>query len=627
MPVPTDITAGTLTITNASTAVVGVGTSWSASDLRQGDLILWIEGGDGFWQPIIQSVESNTALTLAEPWEGPTLSGVRYRIRYQWDSSRVSAQSRQLIEMLDNGNVLSFSGLTGPGVPVFDGPHSLVIKPETDFINGVAYDVQVDTLADRAAYDGQAEGFSVLVSDVGDGRSALYSKVSNSVGDWSDPAYITGPVGPLPSLEAGTTTTLPPGSNATFDVVPVSGGYQLNTGIPAGEGFVNAGVYNIANAYNQSDVVRHNGSSFIALQAVPAGQSPSSVYPPVDTAYWQVLVVAGQNGTGTGDVVGPASATDRRLAVFSGTTGKLIDQSVALSAAQQGQARADLGVEVVSGTRNKIINGDFVVSQRGSSGTIATGASAWVGDRWRLTNNSNQPLAWSIVTAQDDGGRPGNLLAIVFSVAPTTGTIDLVQNIEGVRTLAGRGVTFSVEVRGNTPIAGQAHNFALYQRFGSGGSPETTTATVLPATVGYHKSFMVLPSTSGKTVGVGSTLSASLIFTPRTTGTLFLKRISVVEGDATQETDPFSERHIEEEVALCSRYYQNWDNSFALASGDAANINKYVLPVTMRAVPTITQTTATGTGGSWVCSVSRLSQSGYHSVYADTTTLRLDAEL
>lgn len=30
---------------------------------------------------------------------------------------------------------------------------------------GVAYDVQVDTLADRAAYDGQTAGFAVLVSD------------------------------------------------------------------------------------------------------------------------------------------------------------------------------------------------------------------------------------------------------------------------------------------------------------------------------------------------------------------------------------------------------------------------------------------------------------------------------
>ncbi len=50
---------------------------------------------------------------------------------------------------------------------------------------------QVDDLAARAAYDGQAAGFRIIVSDVGDGRAALYSKVSNTSGDWSQPAYIT----------------------------------------------------------------------------------------------------------------------------------------------------------------------------------------------------------------------------------------------------------------------------------------------------------------------------------------------------------------------------------------------------------------------------------------------------
>lgn len=239
MPVPTDITAGTLTITNGSTAVTGVGTSWLASDLRQGDVILWIEGGDGFQTPILADVPaSNTALTLIEPWEGPTLTGVRYRIRYQWDSSRVSAQNRQLIELLDNGNTLALSGLTGPGVPVFDGPHSMTIRPETDFTRGVEYDVQVDTLADRASYDGQAAGYSVLVSDVGDGRSAVYSKASNASGDWTDPAYVTGPIGasgPFTELTFGPVTTGAPGSDASVNVVVLDPDtVRLDFTLPAG---------------------------------------------------------------------------------------------------------------------------------------------------------------------------------------------------------------------------------------------------------------------------------------------------------------------------------------------------------------------------------------------------------
>lgn len=263
MPVPTDITAGTITITNGSTAVTGVGTSWLASDLRQGDIILWIDGGDGFQTPIIQTVNSNTSITLANSWTGPTLTGVAYRIRYQWDSSRVSAQSRQLIELLDNGNVLALSGLTGPGVPVFNGPHSMTVKPETEFVQGVNFDVQVNTLADRATYDAQAAGFAVLVSDIGDGRSAVYSKLSNASGDWSAAAYITGPASTVP-------------------------------------GVTWRGTYSAAITYAINDGVTFNGSSFRKLTTAAAGTAPSSTIPPVNTTDWEVLAAKGETGSISG---------------------------------------------------------------------------------------------------------------------------------------------------------------------------------------------------------------------------------------------------------------------------------------------------------------------------------------
>lgn len=62
-------------------------------------------------------------------------------------------------------------------------------------LGGVDFDAQVADLAGRAAYDDEAEGFKVLVSDVGDGRAAIYSKDSGASADWSDPAYVTGPQG------------------------------------------------------------------------------------------------------------------------------------------------------------------------------------------------------------------------------------------------------------------------------------------------------------------------------------------------------------------------------------------------------------------------------------------------
>lgn len=233
MAVPTDITAGTITLTNGSKAFTGLGTGWVASDIRKGDLIVFIEGAETWNSPIIADITSNTTGLLEEDWAGPTLANVRYRIRYQWDSSRVSAQSRQLIDQLENGNIQSLSALSGPGVPVMDGPHTFTIRPESYFINGINYDVQVANLTERATYDGQSAGFSVLVSDVGDGRAALYSKKTNTSGDWTDAAYFTGSIGATPNVTASA-TTLSPGATATATTTPISGGVNIELGIPAG---------------------------------------------------------------------------------------------------------------------------------------------------------------------------------------------------------------------------------------------------------------------------------------------------------------------------------------------------------------------------------------------------------
>lgn len=60
--------------------------------------------------------------------------------------------------------------------------------------SAMAWDVQVDDLAARAAYDGEEAGFSVLVADEGNGRSAVYERVG-APGNWTDPAYLTGAPG------------------------------------------------------------------------------------------------------------------------------------------------------------------------------------------------------------------------------------------------------------------------------------------------------------------------------------------------------------------------------------------------------------------------------------------------
>lgn len=71
-----------------------------------------------------------------------------------------------------------------------EGDHFRIRTEQGPAGEGLDFDVQVDELADRDAYDSQAAGYRVLVSDVGDGRAAIYSRVTATPGVWTAPAYL-----------------------------------------------------------------------------------------------------------------------------------------------------------------------------------------------------------------------------------------------------------------------------------------------------------------------------------------------------------------------------------------------------------------------------------------------------
>lgn len=299
MSILSDYVTGTLTVTNGSTAFTGAGTGWLAAGFKEGDTLIDITGATEY-MGVVATITANGAGTLTRPWEGPTRTNVAYRMRYQPDGARMGAQARNLIEVLGNGNLVAFAGLTGAAgkLPMFTAAGVMTLINRTDLVSGANYDVQVATLAARAAYDGQAQGYAVLVADVGDGRAAIYSKNSGTTADWSAAAYVTGPI--------GAASTVP--------------------------GITWRGTYSGATAYVINDGVKFNGSSFRNISA-GTGVAPSSANPPVDNASWVVVASKGSDGTGTGDVVGPVSSADGNLAVLSGASGKVIRDGGPVAAA------------------------------------------------------------------------------------------------------------------------------------------------------------------------------------------------------------------------------------------------------------------------------------------------------
>lgn len=216
----------------------------------------------------IASVATDT-VTLAHPWPGPAQTAAPYEISFTPYDLGYREEFGEIIKRYGRGALPAMAELVGvdKAVPMFTGPQTMTLLTQQDLTQGVRYDVQVATLIDRAAYDNSAEAFAVLVSDTGDGRAAIYSRVG-AAGNWSEPAYITGPavtlditeVDPVPYgtppdvtltpvaggygmkfdiplgmvIEPGTITTLPPDQPAAWDWVPIPGGYQVNLSVPRG---------------------------------------------------------------------------------------------------------------------------------------------------------------------------------------------------------------------------------------------------------------------------------------------------------------------------------------------------------------------------------------------------------
>lgn len=347
---------GTATVAVGSRTVTGTDTGWLTAVAG----LTPIKAGDKFGihvgRPIvIEQIISDTELLLADDWPGPAQTDAPYKVELTSPTIAAVEAMRRLLASLSNGNLDSLSEITvgTDDIPIGVGPGVFGTINKTALVQGVEYDAWVANLAGRAAYNGAATGFAVLVIDIGDGRSALYFKNSATSGDWSAPSYITGPVGPAGVNQRGNYSAGT--AYAIRDIVQYGGSTWIakvaTTGnapptLPTTEntqwllfarsgtaGVVDRGTYSGATAYETNDIVLNNGSTWIALQPT-TGNAPPTL-PTESNAYWRLLARKGTDGTGTGDVVGPAGATDGYLAAFNGTTGKLLKQQILSAFAAQ----------------------------------------------------------------------------------------------------------------------------------------------------------------------------------------------------------------------------------------------------------------------------------------------------
>lgn len=274
--------------------------------------------------------------------------------------------------------------------------------------------------------------------------------------------------------------------------------------------------------------------------------------------------------------------TDWRLVVHDGSTagghpvakeGEVLKHDVeqALSDAAKLQARKNIGAD--RNVRNRLMNSAGIYNQRGGTTTIniTAGNSAYVFDRFYVTNNTNQTVAVSrnLLTLGSGFGPGGERFTMryAFSVAPTTGTLRIAQQIEDVTSIPAGDWTLTAWMLG--PSGAETLAAEAVQHFGTGGSPSSDVTTAMafagdsPTTI-YDASTnrrcwgVTVPSMSAKVLGTdyNDYLEAAIVMTPRQTGNYDLTWLSFVDGDATWEYDP--NRHYDkvDDLSQCQRFFR-----------------------------------------------------------------------
>jgi hypothetical protein len=278
--------------------------------------------------------------------------------------------------------------------------------------------------------------------------------------------------------------------------------------------------------------------------------------------------------------------------------------------------------------KNKIINGDFGIWQRGTSFT-ATGTETYTADRWLVSSGGGGVCAITQQTftpgsAPVSGYEGKYFLQANYTTSGTT-TVGLTQKIEDVRTFAGQTVTVSFWARVTSgTFAGVGPD--LVQYFGSSGSStvvNTSSSGAVTLTTSWQRfSFpFTLPSISGKTIAGGNDALWARINLGTTGTNTFQYWGFQVEAGSVATAFQTATGTLQGELAACQRYYQKHQSGLGagVVTGAAAFDRLTApFPVTMRIAPSISQSAVGIYDGTTATAISSLGTN-----YSTTTIFQI----
>lgn len=153
---------GTASVTQGQTVVTGQDTAW-LQIVRPAD-----DFGKHVGMPVpIASVDSDTQITLAYPWPGPTQTAEPYRISFTPYHVAYRQALQEIGQLLESGNVSALADLVGAAgtFPIFTGAGAMDLADLSDYAGDVVGPAS-STDSNVALFDGTGgkllkDGFSV----------------------------------------------------------------------------------------------------------------------------------------------------------------------------------------------------------------------------------------------------------------------------------------------------------------------------------------------------------------------------------------------------------------------------------------------------------------------------------
>jgi hypothetical protein len=210
--------------------------------------------------------------------------------------------------------------------------------------------------------------------------------------------------------------------------------------------------------------------------------------------------------------------------------------------------------------KNKVINGDLGVWQRGTSFTSTVTGFFYSADRWRTYAQSGTSATISRQTFTPGTAPVAGYEGSYFArVNDTGGGVTFYQPIEDVRTFAGQTVTISFWVKATATSSVYVN---LDQNFGTGGSANVSTNAMAASnttTSWVRRSATVaLPSIAGKTIGTNNFLEIQIIGSTNVAIDIWGVQL---EASNTATAFQTATGTIQGELAACQRYYVRYNNS------------------------------------------------------------------